>query len=165
MYKRTIFCLGVSSILALISIDCANASTATGSFGVSMTIQATCSVQSASDLAFGSQTAITSNLDATGSIVVVCTNSAPYTIGLSAGSGSGASVAARLLTSSATTVPYTIYRDSAHSQVWGVTPNVDTQGGSGTGSAQTYTTYGRIAAVSNPTVGAYADTVSITVTY
>src|ERR1700761_2507368 len=120
-----------ATILMCSMAGVADAATATGSFQVSMTIQSTCSVQSISDLAFGSQTAITSNLDAATTIGVVCTNGTPYNIGLSAGTGSGASVASRLLTSGANTVPYSIYRDSNRTQVWGVTTNVDTQSGTG----------------------------------
>jgi spore coat protein U-like protein len=79
--------------------------------------------------------------------------------------GTGATVASRLLTSGANTIPYTIYRDSNRTQLWGATANVDTQAGTGDGSVQTYTAYGRVAPVANPVVGAYADTVSIVVTY
>ena len=162
--KQTLSVMAAVGLMSSIG-GVSNAATATGSFQISMTIQSTCSVQSISDLAFGSQTSITSNLDAATTIGVVCTNGTPYNIGLSAGTGSGASVTSRLLTSGANTVPYSIYRDSNRTQVWGVTTNVDTQSGTGNGSTQNFTAYGRIAPVSNPTVGVYADTVAVTVTY
>jgi spore coat protein U-like protein len=122
-------------------------------------------VTSAATLAFGSQTAITSNLYANSSIGVTCTNSTPYTVGLSAGAGSGATVSSRLMTNGSATIPYTIYQDSGHSQVWGVTSGVNTQAGTGTGSVQTYTAYGQVSPVSNPVAGSYSDTVSVTITY
>lgn len=144
----------------------AAAATATGNFNVTMTIQSTCSVQPISDLSFGTQTAVTANLDATTSIGVQCTNATPYTIALSAGAGSGATVASRLMTASGgATATYSIYRDSSRSQVWGATTSVDTQGGTGNGSVQSYTAYGRVPPISNPTAGAYTDAVSVTVTY
>lgn len=105
------------------------------------------------------------NLDATGTIGVQCTNSTPYAIGLSAGGGTGATVAARLMTSGAQTIPYGLYRDANRSQVWGVTNAVDTQGATGSGSVQSFTYYGRVAPIASPLAGAYTDTVSVTVTY
>jgi spore coat protein U-like protein len=143
----------------------ARAATATGSFQVTLTVQGSCSVQSATTLAFGTQTAIPSNIDATSAIGVQCSNSTPYTISLSPGAGTGATVTSRLLTAGATTVPYALYRDSNRTMNWGQTTSVDTQGGTGNGSVQTYTVYGRVAPVSNPVAGSYVDTVAITVTY
>lgn len=130
-----------------------------------MTVQGACSVVSATDLSFGSQTTIASNIDTSSTIGVQCSNSTPYSIGLSAGGGTGATVATRLLTSGAQTIPYAIFRDSNRTQVWGVTAAVDTQGGTGSGAVQSYTVYGRVAPVANPVAGAYTDTVTITVTY
>jgi spore coat protein U-like protein len=147
------------------AVNHANATTATGTFPVSLTITSSCSVQSAANLAFGSQVAITANLDAASSIGVVCTNATPYTLELSAGAGTGATVASRVLTSGSATIPYTIYQDSGRTQVWGVTPTVDAQSATGTGAVQTYTAYGRVAPVSAPVAGVYADTVAVTVAY
>jgi len=157
--------ISLSLLLCLGGAGVASAATASGSFQVTLTIQGACSVQSASDLAFGSQTSIPSNLDATSTIGVQCSNTTPYTIGLSAGVGAGATVAARLLTVGGSTIPYSIYRDSNHTQVWGVTAAVDTQGGTGNGAVQSYTAYGRAPPVASPAVGAYTDTVAVTVTY
>lgn len=142
-----------------------SAATATGSFQVNMTVSGACSVVSASDLSFGAQTTIASNLDTSSTIAVQCTNSTPYTIGLSAGGGTGATVASRLLTAGQATIPYTIYRDSNRTQLWGSTTNVDTVGGTGSGASQSYTVYGRVAPVASPAAGSYSDTVAITVTY
>jgi len=156
---------GFGAVLALTAVGFASATTSTGSFPVTLTIQGVCSLQTASTLAFGTQTAIASNLDMTSSIVVLCTNATPYTVGLSAGTGSGATVATRILTNGSATLPYSIYQDVARSQVWGITTGVDTQSGAGTGSNQTFTAYGRVPPASNLTAGAYTDTVSVTVTY
>jgi spore coat protein U-like protein len=143
----------------------ADAATAAGTFPVTLVVQGACSLQSAATLGFGSQTSISSNLDVSSAIGVVCTSATPYTIGLNAGAGSGATVASRLLTNGSATIPYAIYQDSGRTQVWGVTAGVDTQSGVGTGLVQSYTAYGRVAPVSNPTTGDYTDTVSVTVSY
>jgi spore coat protein U-like protein len=165
MYKKLISACICGVAASFFVFGAANASTASGSFQVTLTIQGTCAVTSAATLAFGTQTAIASALNSTSAIGVTCTNGTPYTIGLNAGTGSGATVAARLLTSGSTTVPYSIYQDSGHTQVWGNTTGTNTEASTGTGALQTFTAYGQLPAVASPTVGSYTDTVSVTVTY
>lgn len=144
----------------------AMAATASSSFQVNLTIQGECKVQSASNLNFGSHGVIDSNVDTTNTIGVQCTNSTPYTVALSAGAGTGATVATRKMTSAANdTVTYGLYRDASRTQVWGVTQNVDTQAGTGNGAVQSYTAYGRVSAQSTPAQGAYSDLVAVTITY
>ena len=143
----------------------ASAATATGSFQVSLTIQGACSVQSASNLSFGSTTTLPADVDVTSSIGVQCTTTTPYTIGVSAGGGTGATVATRLLTAGAATLPYTVYRDSGRTQVWGVTAGVDTVAGTGNGAVQSFTVYGRLPQAASPAVGSYTDSLSVIVTY
>ena len=150
---------------ATLSTAPAWAATATGSFQVSMTIEGSCSVASATTLDFGSHATVASNVDSSSTIGVQCTSATPYSIGLSAGQGSGATVSNRLLTSGGASIPYTIYRDSNHTQVWGVTNAVDTQGGTGNGGVQSFTVYGRVPPVASPPAGAYSDTIAVTVTY
>ncbi|KAG1165703.1 hypothetical protein G6F35_018628 [Rhizopus arrhizus] len=61
---------------------------------------------------------------------------------------------------------YELYRDSARSLRWGNTLNVDTVGGTGSGSAQQLTIYGRVPPVTGqPPAGAYNDLVQVTITY
>ena len=157
----------VGAVLASAGIvSTANAATASSSFQVNLTIQGECKVQSASNVNFGSQGVIDANIDTTNAIGVQCTNSTPYTVALSAGAGSGATVAARKMTSAANdTVSYALYRDASRTQLWGVTQNVDTAAGTGNGAVQTYTAYGRVPAQSTPAMGAYSDLVSVTITY
>lgn len=151
---------------ALLASNMANAATSTGSFQVSMTIQAECKLQTASNLTFGAHGVIDTNVDSTSTIGVQCTNETPYTVGLSAGDGSGATVAARKMTSAASaTVGYAVYRDANHSQVWGVTQGVDTASGTGNGAVQSFTVYGRVASQTTPASGSYSDLIAVTVTY
>ncbi|WP_315762686.1 spore coat U domain-containing protein [Sphingomonas sp. Y38-1Y] len=135
-------------------------------FQVSMTIQAECRLTSASDLAFGNTGVIQTAITSTSTIGVQCTNTTPYNIGLNAGAGSGATVAARRMTSGAgATVTYELFRDPARSQIWGNTAGTDTLAGIGNGAVQTLTVYGRVPAQTTPAAGSYTDTVQVTVTY
>lgn len=165
--KRSILTAAIVVAMAALTAGQANAATSTNSsFQVTLNIQGSCSIQSATDMAFGAQTALGSNLDVSSSIGVQCTNSTPYTISLSAGGGTGATIASRILTNAGGgTIGYGIFRDSNRTQVWGSTAAVDTQGGTGNGSVQTYTAYGRVAPVVTPAIGSYSDTVAVTVTY
>ncbi|HEV7309981.1 spore coat U domain-containing protein [Ensifer sp.] len=142
------------------------AATATGNLTVRITIQAECKIQTATDLDFGSRGVIDANVDQSTTVGVQCTTGTPYTVGLSAGGGSGATVALRKMTGpAAATINYTLYRDAAHTQLWGVTAGTDTVAGTGNGNVQNLTVYGRVPAQATPATGVYTDTVAITVTY
>ena len=161
--------LGLIAILAtaglLQSVQTPLAATATTTFSVSVTLAATCTINSASALSFGNQGILATNVDQTSAIQVTCTNTTPYNIGLDAGTGSGATVGARLMTASGATVTYSLYQDSAHSNVWGNTIGTNTVTGTGNGTGQSYTVYGRIPPQTTPAPGTYTDTVTVTVTY
>src|ERR1044072_4324088 len=129
------------------------------------TITATCTINSSSTLNFGTLGVLASSTDQTSTIQVTCTNTTPYNIGLDAGTGSGATVAVRKLTSGGATVNYTLYSDSGRTTVWGNTVSTDTVAATGSGSAQSYTVYGRIPAQTTPAPGNYADTITVPVTY
>ena len=74
-----------------------HAAQATGMFGVTATVIATCTV-SGSTLGFGSFNALGGDVDATSNLTATCTNGSAYTIGLNAGMGAGATVTARKMT-------------------------------------------------------------------
>src|SRR5262245_3118918 len=157
-----------AALAACFLVPCGGASfaaTATSTFQVQVAITATCTINSASTLNFGTQGVLSANVDQTSTIQVTCTNTTPYNIGLDAGTGSGATVAVRKLTSSGNTVNYTLYSDTGRTTVWGNTVSTDTVAGTGNGSAQSYTVYGRIPTQTTPAPGNYADTITVTVTY
>lgn len=160
------FVSAVAVACAAIFAPPAWSATTTGSLAVTGSITATC-VVNASSLAFGAYNPVlNTNLDVTGTVSVSCTNATPYNVGLDAGAGTGATVTNRKLTSGANTLTYQIYRDSARTLNWGNTAGTDTIAGTGNGSAQSITAYGRI--VSGQTtaaVGSYTDTVTVTITY
>jgi spore coat protein U-like protein len=152
------------SLLALgLAPTPALAATATTTYGVSATVQATCLV-SASALAFGTYTGVVAN--STSAVSVTCTNTTPYNVGLSAGLATGATVSARKMTGpSSALLGYAMYSDASHTINWGQTIGSDTVAGTGNGSAQAITVYGQAAAGQYVAPGAYADTITATVTY
>lgn len=144
-----------------------NAATVTTTFGVQITITNACTIVSATNMNFGSVGVIgASGVDATSTITVQCTTSAPYNIGLSAGAGAGATVAARLMTSGASnTVGYSLYQDVAHTLVWGTTIGTNTIASTGTGASQAFTVFGHVPSQTTPPAAVYNDTITVTVTY
>lgn len=152
--------------LAMVTALTADAATATANINVRLDILSECLINAVPDLNFGSNGVLATNVDATTTVTVQCTNGTPYTVGLSAGAGAGATVSARLLTGpAAQTVTYGLYRDASHTQVWGVTIGVNTVAGTGNGAAQNLTVYGRVAPQTTPGAGTYTDIVTATVTY
>jgi spore coat protein U-like protein len=162
MQMRTIALAGA---LALGCCGFADATTTTSTFTVQMTITSSCAINSASTLNFGSSGVISANVDQTSTIQVQCTNTTPYTIGLNAGTGTGATVAARKMTNGGNTITYSLYSDSGRTTVWGNTVGTDTVSATGSGAAQSYTVYGRVPAQTTPAPATYSDTITVTVTY
>ena len=85
-----------------------------------------------------------------------CTKNSPYTVGLNAGTTTGATIAQRLMANGADTMNYNLYTDAARSTIWGnsaVAPTWVSGTGAGMGTAQVLTVYGRLRA-DQPAVGA-----------
>src|SRR5712671_5170317 len=149
----------------LLSASGSFATTTTSTFTVQITLAATCVINSTSTLDFGTQGVLTANVDQTSTIQVQCTNTTPYNIGLDAGTGSGATVTTRKMTSGGATVNYSLYSDSARTTVWGNTVGTNTISGTGSGLAQNNTVYGRVPPQTTPAPATYSDTIVATVTY
>ena len=148
-------------IVPIVALACgpAAAGTATTTFTVSATVVATCGV-SATSLAFGSYTG-SSAVDQTSTISVTCSNGAAYSVALN--DGANASGSTRRMTGGASNyLTYEMYSDASRTTVWNASAPVS---GTGTGSAQSLTVYGRIPSGQNAVVGSYSDTVQVTVTY
>lgn len=143
------------------------AATATGVMTVTATITSTCAV-GASSLAFTSATSAAiaaGNVDAIGTVSVNCTTGSPYTIGLDAGTGVGATIASRKMSAGAQLLSYTVYTSAARTTVWGDGTGAEKVSGIGNGAVQSISAYGRIFAGQVVPAAAYADTVNVTVTY
>ena len=161
LVRALVFAVATACALSAV----ANAGSTTTTFTSQITIAAACAINSASSLNFGTQGVLAANVDQTSTIQVVCTNTTPFTIGLDAGTGTGATVAARKLTSGGNTVNYALYSDAAHTAIWGNTVSTDTVAGTGAGSAQSFTVYGRVPPQAAPAPGNYSDTITVTVMY
>lgn len=123
---------------------------------------------SATNMHFGTAGLLNSALTATSAITVNCTNQSPWTLALSAGTGSGAAMSNRLLTRSggSQTVGYNLFTSSSYTNIWGDgTTGTATVTGTGSGVSQVSTVYGRVPAQSTPPAGTYNDTIIVTVTY
>jgi spore coat protein U-like protein len=159
--KLIFLAMGLATAIA----PAAQAATASGSLNLSITIEASCTVVSASAVAFGSVATIGANIDQTSTLVVNCSNTTPYTVSLGAGNGVGATTTVRKMSAGANTVNYALFRDAARTQIWGNTIGTDTVAGIGTGANQSISIFARVAPQGVLAPGAYTDTVAVTITY
>jgi spore coat protein U-like protein len=158
--------IAVASAAALSVAPSSFAGSKTATFQVSLNVQADCAI-AANPLDFGSTGVIDNNLDQTTNVSVTCTKGTPYTVALDAGSTTGSDIGNRLLkgATGSDTVKFNLYRDTAHTQVWGQTTGSDVVTGVGNGSAQPITVYGRVPAQTVPTADTYTSTVTATVAF
>jgi spore coat protein U-like protein len=134
-------------------------------FDVTLTIVADCII-AANNLNFGSSqgvlaTAVTANT----TLSVTCTNTTPYNVGLSSGTGTGSSGTTRYMSgtgANTSTVAFNLFQTAGATQ-WGNTQGTDTKSGTGSGTAQTLTVYGQIPAQTTPQPDAYKSTITATV--
>jgi spore coat protein U-like protein len=152
--SNTIACNGVTGQLA------------SDTFVANGSIAGTCTVE-ADDLGFGTETQLDADVDAMSQVRASCSTGLAYSIALGTGSG-GAFGSRRMEHDSvpADAVGYQLYVDESRTQVWGDgSGGTVTSGGTGDGSPQPVTVYGRVPPQSTPRPGDYADTVIVTVTY
>lgn len=142
------------------------ASSATGSFNVTATIQGFCSFSTATNVAFGNVSASTvANNDKTSTISHQCTKGTGYTIKLDA--GANGTFAARKMKDpiSLDTLDYNLYTDSGRTTVWNDSTNVVTGTGALYGTAISTTVYARMAEGQDKAAGSYSDTVQVSIEY
>ncbi len=167
--KNFIRCGAAAAALTAALVTAPAYATDTGdSLDVNATVTANCTV-STSAVAFGNVDVTSGQaVEGTGSISVTCTSATPWTAKADVGAGSGADHTIRKMANGANLLNYSLFTDSARTQVWGdgVVAETATLADTGTGTAQTKTVYGRIpAGQTGLPAGAYADTVQVTVTY
>ncbi|MDP1792058.1 MAG: spore coat U domain-containing protein [Methylibium sp.] len=103
-------------------------------------------------------------IDASSTLTVRCTNTTPYSVALDAGlhAGGGAVFGSRSMSNCAQTIGYQLYLDSGRATVWGNgTAGSSPVAGTGTGSNQSLTIYGRLPSLTGAVPGNYSDTVTI----
>ncbi len=154
----------------VLSAGAANALTATNTFQVTATVQATCSTN-ANALAFGNYTPGAGPVTGTTTINVRCTKNTPYTVFLNAGTTTGGTLAQRLMASGTNTLQYNLYTTVGNTQIFGDNTGGTGQGagtGAGVATANTLTVFGTLpdnAANQAAVPGNYTDTITITVNY
>jgi spore coat protein U-like protein len=143
----------------------------TADFKVLIDIDASCDVVSTQNIDFDTQFANPGTLNATGEVVVQCTNGQAYDVQLDGG-GSNDISARRMVNAAGTdSVAYQLYQDAARSNVWGQTDGTDTVSGTGTGYGtgaafdRVHTVYAQATLAGDELAGAYEDTVTATVTF
>ncbi|WVN41371.1 spore coat U domain-containing protein [beta proteobacterium MWH-UniP1] len=153
---RHVAALGALALTALPALADSNSA----SFDVTVQVLASCSISS-SNMTFSSiTTGTTSNSDAASSLTVNCSSGTPYTIALGNGSNY---MNVRRMAWGGSYLNYLLYQDSARTAEWN---GVSTKAGTGNGSDQLFTIYGRIPSGQTLTnTGSYGDTVIATVTY
>lgn len=138
------------------------------SFPVNAGIGADCTL-SIPDVSFGTVTSLANPIDTSTSASVTCTNGAPWTLSLNAGSTPGNTYAQRYMSlggSGPGVVQYQIYRDAGPANIWGNgTAGTVTRTGTGTGTAQSIPIYLQVPAQPAQAEGTYSDTVTATVTF
>jgi spore coat protein U-like protein len=149
----------------LASTSLLNAATVSNTMPVKIIIQNACNVSTTAPttLDFGTQGPLVANVDQTATITVTCTTGAGYNVGLDG--GGGGNINTRRMINGVNTVGYQLYSNSARTTVWGTTVNTDTVPGTGNGTSQTLTVYGRVPPQTTPPAATYNDTVNVTVTY
>jgi spore coat protein U-like protein len=151
------------------------AATDTTTFLVRIVITESCTISTTAptNVDFASQARATAAvaLAATGTLNVNCSAGTPYNIGLNGGTNTSGTIGApvagqRRMRLGATTnyVPYELYQNTGATTFWGNTIGTSTLAGTGTGSNQALSVYGRVTSVNFP-AGTYEDTVTATVTY
>ncbi|MBB3120301.1 spore coat protein U-like protein [Massilia violacea] len=137
----------------------------TATFDVTMKIIADCTI-AASNLDFGqSQGVLNATVAVNTTINVTCTNTTPYNLGLSAGTGTGSTGTTRYMSGTGGntgTVRFNLYQ-TAGATLWGDTQGTDTRSGTGTGALQAITVYGEVPAQATPAPDTYKSTITATV--
>lgn len=156
------FTLGFTSTSALA------ATSTTSTFQVTANVVASCTVTTTGgNVAFGTYSGTAKT--ATTVLTVNCTDTTPYSIGLNAGSTTGATVTTRqmkgALSGTTTTLGYSLTTDSAGLNNWTDIGGSNVSTGTGTGGTQTVTVYGQLAANQTVAPDSYSDTVTATLSY
>ncbi len=153
----------LAAALVLGASPAALAADSTTDFEVRVTITSTCDagVLDATDVDFGSIASTATNATATGQLNVRCTHGTAYSVALD--QGDNASGGSRRLAGGGNFVPYGLFHTTGTSQPWSDQP-AELHSAVGTGSSQQISVYGVLPSANFP-AGAYADTVTATLTY
>ncbi len=137
----------------------------TATFDVTLKIIANCTI-SAANLDFGqSQGVLATAVNVNTTVNVTCTNTTPYNVGLTAGTGTGSTGTTRYMSGTGGNlgkVQFNLYQ-TAGATLWGDTQGTDTVGATGNGTSQPLTVYGNIPPQATPAPDTYKSTITATV--
>jgi spore coat protein U-like protein len=157
----TIRFAALALLTCLTSTPTAYAATTGASFNVTATVLTTCAASAGGDLAFGNYSA--AQIDATTTVSVTCTSGGSYTVGLNDGANFS-TPNRRMLHGTVDYLNYELYKETGRTNRWG-NAGGELVSGTGSGSAQSLTVYGRLPAAQTLIAGAYTDLITVTVTY
>ena len=143
------------------TIGSTNATSA--SFTVTATYSSVCHLAS-TNLNFGSAVALTSLLTSTSTLTATCSSTTPYTVGLNGGNANATDPTQRKMANGASQITYGLYQSNGASSPWGNTSS-NWVSGTGSGSGQALTVFGRVPIQTTPAPAVYSDTIVATVTY
>ncbi len=124
--------------------------------------QAQCTQISATSLVFGTYTGQLVTNSTANITLATCTTGFVYSVGLNAGTGAGATVTTRHMTSGAYTLNYQLFQNASDATNWGNTLNIDANTGTTTGASQILTIYANLLTAQYPAPGTYTDTITAT---
>jgi len=150
--------------------SCVSGGTAgTGStfpFTVTASVPVNCRAYVTTELNFGNVPGlITANKDQISTIAMICTGRTAWNVGLNNGLNASGSIRRMRLGATGNYVNYELYRETGRTNRWGTVIGTDTVPGTGTGTEQTLTVFGRVPATQAAAAGNYSDTITVTITY
>ncbi|MBA4242277.1 MAG: spore coat protein [Sphingobacteriaceae bacterium] len=157
----------LATALSLMAISSANAVVTTSNMQATANVVGACTIE-ATAMAFGAftPTATADTLAATSTLSSVCSNGVQYTLSLD--KGTGTSIADRsmpgAIAENLDRLQYNIYQEVAHTTLFGEGVG-ETIVNVGTGVAQSTTLYGKILTNQFITPDAYAEQLTVTLTY
>ena len=126
---------------AVAAASSAGAATATTTFLVTATVGANC-LTTATGMTFGTYLPGNGPIIQQSTVSVRCTSGTSYTVGLTPGLFTGATVTTRRMANGALPLEYSLYRDAGRTLNWGVTAGTDTLAGAGAGLCHDPELYG-----------------------
>ena len=174
LMKRTLLAATVAAVAGLSLNASANVSTTT--FTVTLVVQKTCNVNTATNVNLGTVNAGVVPAIANGTFTVACSNTTPYFIGLSpdslpSGTTGAGNMNGQTAGNTGTLIAYQLYQNAGGTTVWGNTATATTVGNgeSGTGAGMTtpttFTVYAGVTGSTNVTPDTYKDTVTVNVNF
>ncbi len=128
---------------------------------IQATIAATCTLGARNAINFGTQPGLFKRSDAAGSVLLTCPVNRAWTLSFDGGRYLSGTVR-RMRSAAGYYVPYAIYRDAARTNAIAVNGTIT---GTGTGTVQTTTIYGRTEPPTPPPVGTYQDFIVVTLSF